>query len=249
MEYMNLIPDEVETLIFKDLNYMDLKHYAQTSKARKNLVYRHLAPIAERARERFGLGPELSKQDIIERLYHVNGYTSSSFDKVTVDARGWHGPRGSIIKKPWRTPDDLFWYNISGQLHREDGPAQISYYRGYRSELWYINGKSHRIGGPASIAYYANGNVKSERWFRHDKAHRIGGPARINYYADGNVESERWYEDDTVHRIGDPAIIEYYVDGNVKSEMWYEHNRIHRIGGPASIHYYADGNVKSEKWF
>jgi hypothetical protein len=38
------------------------------------------------------------------------------------------------------------WYNVNGQLHREDGPA-IEYIDG--SKFWYIKGKRHRTDGPA----------------------------------------------------------------------------------------------------
>ena len=42
--------------------------------------------------------------------------------------------------------DRTKWYNLEGQLHRENGPA-IEWDDG--SKAWFINGKRHRVDGPA----------------------------------------------------------------------------------------------------
>jgi hypothetical protein len=49
------------------------------------------------------------------------------------------------------------WFNMSGRLHREGGPA-VTFADG--SQFWYKNGQPHRIGGPAII--YADGG--EEYW-------------------------------------------------------------------------------------
>ena len=46
------------------------------------------------------------------------------------------------------------YYNADGQLHREDGPAQVG---SDGTKLWCINGNYHRVGGPA--IEWNNGNV------------------------------------------------------------------------------------------
>jgi hypothetical protein len=76
---IDVLPLEVEMQVIRKLanSFMDLKNYALTSKRRQTLVGRYLTPIATRARDALNLGPELSKQDIIERLYHVNGYVTA----------------------------------------------------------------------------------------------------------------------------------------------------------------------------
>jgi hypothetical protein len=38
------------------------------------------------------------------------------------------------------------WYNSKGQLHRDDGPAEESWYYKY----WWRNGELHREDGPAA---------------------------------------------------------------------------------------------------
>ena len=51
------------------------------------------------------------------------------------------------------------YYNGAGQLHREDGPAQVG---SDGTKLWCINGKYHRVSGPA-IEWH-NG---MKYWFLH----------------------------------------------------------------------------------
>jgi hypothetical protein len=61
------------------------------------------------------------------------------------------------------------WYNLEGQLHREDGPA-IEFRDGYKA--YYINGKRHREDGPAVDC----GN-KYKCYYINNKLHREDGPA------------------------------------------------------------------------
>ena len=53
--------------------------------------------------------------------------------------------------------DRTKWYNLEGQLHREDGPAIE---RADGSKFWYRNGQFHRDDGPA--IEYANG---AKEWY------------------------------------------------------------------------------------
>lgn len=72
------------------------------------------------------------------------------------------------------------YYNKSGQLHREDGPA-IEYTNGDKE--WWINDKRHREDGPA--VEYTNG---SKEWYLNGRLHREDGPAIER--ADGD---KLWY--------------------------------------------------------
>ena len=60
------------------------------------------------------------------------------------------------------------WYNLNGQLHREDGPA-VEYAVG--TKYWYINGQYHREDGPAiedasgGKSWYINGKFLTETEF------------------------------------------------------------------------------------
>lgn len=64
--------------------------------------------------------------------------------------------------------DRTEWYNLEGQLHREDGPA-IEWGNGDKE--WYLNGKLHREDGHAveyvdgAKFWYLNGRQISEKEF------------------------------------------------------------------------------------
>jgi len=83
------------------------------------------------------------------------------------------------------------WYNLYGQLHREDGPA-LEYKDGGKE--WWIHGIRHRENGPA--IEYNNG---TKCWYISGKLHRTDGPA-IEYkdglkqwYIHGNKYSEQGF--------------------------------------------------------
>ena len=60
------------------------------------------------------------------------------------------------------------WYNLEGQLHREDGPA-IEFADGYK--VWFLNEQCHRDDGPAiekpngDKEWYLNGQKLTEEQF------------------------------------------------------------------------------------
>lgn len=101
-------------------------------------------------------------------------------------------------KRSIRLDDGTLWreeWMLNGKLHREDGPAIISYYTdgGIKEQQWWINDEQHREDGPAVITYYPNGNVNSESWWKENLRHRIDGPAFISYYKDGSTQFTSWY--------------------------------------------------------
>ena len=64
------------------------------------------------------------------------------------------------------------YYNNSGRLHREEGPAVI----GPNGECeWYRNGLRHRTDGPAFVS-----PIGVKEWYLHGKLHRTDGPAVIH---------------------------------------------------------------------
>ena len=91
------------------------------------------------------------------------------------------------------TKNSKEWYNLEGQLHREDGPA-VEYKNGDKS--YYMNGKRHREDGPAMEyvdgykSYYINGN-----------RHREDGPSveyaggDKSYYINGIYLTEQEFND------------------------------------------------------
>lgn len=124
------------------------------------------------------------------------------------------------------------WYNKSGQLHRDDGPAYIS----AGTEKWYQNGVLHRSDGPAVVKNYSiiddnklkwvylNNNNVSE-WYNYGKLYK-----RINYRG-----IEEWLIDDKLHRVDGPAKIypsgrgEWFINNkNITSKVnaWLKNNSI-----------------------
>jgi hypothetical protein len=85
------------------------------------------------------------------------------------------------------------YYNSSGELHRNDGPA-VEGWQG--SKEWFINGIRHREDGPA-IEFGWGEFV----WYKNGERHRDGGPA--HYYSCGD---EFWYQNGERHREDGPAI-------------------------------------------
>ncbi len=105
--------------------------------------------------------------------------------------------------------DRTEWRNLSGALHREDGPA-IEYTSGCKK--YFLNGELHREDGPAiewpDGIIQKSFNLENENgvcysgrsWWKHGKMHRIGGPALIidnglsEWWVDGVQYSEIEYE-------------------------------------------------------
>jgi hypothetical protein len=163
------------------------------------------------------------------------------------------------------------YFNSSGDLHREDGPAVKS----ADTTEWYLNGKRHRVDGPAYKDsegrkwWHLNGHFHrddgpartdsdgSQRWYKHGKLHRDDGPAVVESGGD-----KLWYQNGKRHRVGGPAV-EYangdklwYQNGEIHADrtpaveyangdkLWYQNGELHRVGGPATVR--RDG---TEGWY
>jgi len=59
-----------------------------------------------------------------------------------------------------------------------------------QSECYYLSGEAHREDGPAAIHYYQDGSIKNEYYYLSGKRHRENGPAIIDYYQDGSIKRE-----------------------------------------------------------
>lgn len=84
------------------------------------------------------------------------------------------------------------WYNLKGELHRDDGPARISL-KGTKE--WFLHNKYHRENGPA--VEFWNGTWE---YRIHGKLHNEYGPAVklengiLLYYLDDEEYSEFEYK-------------------------------------------------------
>ena len=137
------------------------------------------------------------------------------------------------------------------ELHREDGPAKIEYWRNgnKKLEVYYIDGKQYREDGPARIFYYGSGNIDSEEYYKEGVLHREDGPAYTQYYKNGNKKYDKYYIEGKLHREDGIASTHYYENGNKKYEGYYIEGNPHREDGPASTYYYENGNKKYDKYY
>ena len=95
--------------------------------------------------------------------------------------------------------DRTEWYNLEGELHREDGPAFESI-DGYKA--WYKNGQRHREDGPAIEC--TNG---TKEWYKNGQWHREDGPAieyangTKSWYINGTKLTENEFKQRTQHVV------------------------------------------------
>jgi hypothetical protein len=128
------------------------------------------------------------------------------------------------------------WTNEKKQLHRENGPARITYFgnhgwvRGAKIEEWFINGIPYRENDkPAYVEY-----------------HEVAGKP---------VALEIWYKDGVIGREDDkPSFIEYFPSEprRLKGQTWLANTEKKRENSdlPVSISYYDNpGNrVSVRAW-
>jgi hypothetical protein len=94
-------------------------------------------------------------------------------------------------------------WKLSGELHREDGPA-IQWSNGYGH--WYLNGHRHRADGPAiewtadsyQIEAPKHKKLGNKFWYFHGGFHRTDGPAIE--WDDGRRE---WYLNNVFLKLED----------------------------------------------
>jgi len=144
-----------------------------------------------------------------------------------------------------------------GKVHRENGPAFKTYYKGVVSRAsWFRDGRLHREDDePASIWYDQYGGIVSENWAVNDEFHREGNkPAIIRYYSDSSIYN-KWYKNGELHRENDkPADIQWAEDcKKVYYKKWFKNGQLHRENDqPAYIQYDEFSvldNVIQEDWY
>ena len=74
-----------------------------------------------------------------------------------------------LITFPYGIINNIKFWCLNGECHREDGPA-VEWPNGLRE--WFLNGKRHREDGPA--IEFPTGH---REWFLNGKRHREDGPA------------------------------------------------------------------------
>lgn len=142
-----------------------------------------------------------------------------------------------------------------GKLHREDGPAVITYSDCYDDEIrgmqWYQNGKLHREDGPASLYI----QVDYERRVGIDNT--LHCDSEQDWYIDSKlhhgyfIHEQKWYQNGELHRLDGPAHImrhEYDHGADIQDQKWYQNGKLHRLDGPAMTSYTRSGSIFNEQW-
>lgn len=120
------------------------------------------------------------------------------------------------------------WYMKKGILHRDDGPAIITYHN--------YDNKFHQILYDW-FKYMPEQQIFKQTWFRYGKLHREDGPAMILRHP--KFYREEYYINGKLHREDGPAKFSRYLKTNKRQEVirmkYYINGQLHRENGPAQI--------------
>jgi len=83
-----------------------------------------------------------------------------------------------------------FWFDESGFLHRENGPAIE---RASGSKEWLHHGRYHREDGPA-ISH----SNEDEYWWKNGLRHRKDGPA-VSYISRNEINNQWWLNGEKIN--------------------------------------------------
>ena len=150
-------------------------------------------------------------------------------------------------------PERIRYFNSNDKLHRDDGPASISYFDNTRNnisnEAYYQNGLMHRDNGPASITYLKDGSV-IKSWYTKGKLTQNNLPNFVRTNSNGTEHWSFSTQNGVSHREGGPAA--KLANGTLE---WRVRGMLHNPDGPAVIHpsgvkdYYLKNTPYSEEEF
>ena len=200
-DIISAVPADVQELIFNKMLYADLKTYASTNKANRAAVVAYLTDIARRARQVLGLDQSMNSRDLVERVYHLNGYRSGDASGIVITDDKWVKGKNQISEGD---------HSVGGTIYGT-------------SHKWLLSDEFHREDGPAEIKWRDDIKVKTESWYRRGKLHRVDGPAETKW-KDGTKVAESWYHLGKLHRGNNkPAHTVWF--SNRKSEKYYNHGK------------------------
>jgi len=212
-------------------------------------------------------------KDIAEWKYR--GFKEYWFD----ENEDYHNPDGPAII----TKNEISWY-IHGIRHNDNGPAKIEKRTMGGEVITYMqNGELHREDGPAQIG--TTPNAHCERWSNHYQTHRENGPAFTSWFDNDRSQireqtwmilgeykpQEKWYSmieyqrngkvlnryaklgpvghGGFLHREDGPALETYWENGNIRRTAYYNNSHLHRTTGPAHIDYDESGKPDGLAWY
>lgn len=113
--------------------------------------------------------------------------------------------------------------------------------REYLTTIQYFDktGKLHREGGPAEISFYYNGRKSYEKWYKNGQLASM----IFWYADAEQKHEETWFNSRGWHRKNAPAIIRWYENGDKQYEGWFKNGRRYRKNGPSETFWKPDGDL------
>lgn len=119
------------------MSYEELRAHAETSTVNLRQVQSFLRKRDREIREVLHF-PDIGHHELIERVYHLNGYRSSDVTDIYARADLWVKGENSIVAIALERRVVEEW-KIDGVLHRYDGPARTEWTaNGVIQEWWHF---------------------------------------------------------------------------------------------------------------
>jgi hypothetical protein len=95
----------------------------------------------------------------------------------------------------------------------------------------------HREEGPAFVSYFPDGNINTEIYCKKGYVHRKGGLAEISYFPSGEgIKRMVYYYKGNIHNKDDWAEKELSNDGKIITLSYYQYGLEHNKIGPALVY-------------
>uniref|UniRef100_A0A6C0J967 Uncharacterized protein n=1 Tax=viral metagenome TaxID=1070528 RepID=A0A6C0J967_9ZZZZ len=116
--------DDHHINIFDNMDYMDLKNFALSNKTNLSQVRIYLKHKEIIARKILNgdIVDDMSIRDLVERVYHLNGYQSGDATDIIIDGERWTKGKNTIL-----TNDTTSSWKVNNKRSRVDGPAFTNY--------------------------------------------------------------------------------------------------------------------------
>lgn len=261
--------DDIPLLIIISLlDYTDMKKVALLNRRMFYLVMGHLFIYSEKCKRVLrGLGvPKTdlfySKFQMMEMIYHLNGYNSCDPNGITVQDHKW-AKDGHHIDVHWyymnRDPNSLRCYEEwkskgprgDPVYNRRDGPASYSFHLNGRwaSVMYFDMGLLHNPVGPACMDWRRNGQIAERVWYQNGGMCRndLELPSKEQWHRNGTKKLQEWRSHNVLHRTDGPARISFYKNGQLKEIGHYQSGKLHKVDGPASTMWLPD-RTKTDIW-
>ena len=126
------------------------------------------------------------------------------------------------------------WAMAETMSSREHSTPEYEYFDNgqKRIERHLESGQLHRDDGPAQTEWFENGQLKKEEWYKRGKLHRDGLPAVIEYQEDRSqyhIYRKQYHQNGELHFENGPADIVFTKEGYIRWAVWYHRSRMGRF--------------------